>query len=201
MTHAKDEHTSRYYFQRIILPAVLFTALVVGLTLPLIFKTPATTMTGTGQTYTATETRKETPTTAMETSVEYPKAPSFQLREYGSDRIVSMEDFIGRPVFLEFFLPTCPVCLSMIPKVEQLYEKYGDRIVFIIVSPEELGGVKEVYGIKPIVLLDSRGEVFMKYKVKAVPTFFILDREHRVLWSVVGGREVEELESAIQRVL
>jgi hypothetical protein len=41
----------------------------------------------------------------------------------------------------------------------------------------------------------------MKYKVKAVPTFFILDREHRVLWSAVGGREVEELESAIQRVL
>jgi len=199
MAHAKDEHTSRYYFQRIILPAVLFTALVVGLTLPLIFKTPATTMTGTEQRYTAT--RMEMPTTATETSVEYPKAPSFQLREYGSDRIVSLEDFKGRPVFLEFFLPTCPVCLSMIPKVEQLYEKYGDRIVFIIVSPEELGGVKEVYGIKPIVLLDSRGEVFMKYKVKAVPTFFILDREHRVLWSVVGGREVEELESAIQRVL
>ena len=192
MAHAKDDHTSRYCFQRIILPAVLFTALVVGLALPLIFKTPATTMTGTEQTYMATR---------METSVEYPKAPSFQLREYGSDRMVSLEDFRGRPVFLEFFLPTCPVCLSMIPKVEQLYEKYGDRIVFIIISPEELGGVKEVYGIRPIVLLDSKGEVFMKYKVKAVPTFFILDREHRVLWSIVGGREVEELESAIQRVL
>ena len=156
-------------------------------------------MTGTEQTYTAT--RMETPTTATEISIEYPKAPSFQLREYGSDRIVSLEDFKGRPVFLEFFLPTCPVCLSMIPKVEQLYEKYGEKIVFVIISPEELGGVKEVYGIRPIVLLDSRGEVFMKYKVKAVPTFFIPDREHRVLWSAVGGREVEELESAIQRVL
>jgi thiol-disulfide isomerase/thioredoxin len=144
----------------------------------------------------------ETPTTSTETSVEYPKAPSFQLREYGSDRIVSLEDFKGRPVFLEFFSPYCPHCLNMMPKVEQLYEKCGDRVLFIMVSYGErgVGEVREKYGLRTIVLVDD-GKVFREYSVEGVPTFFILDREHRIVWRKAGEMDFQELESAIQKVL
>jgi thiol-disulfide isomerase/thioredoxin len=154
-------------------------------------------------TYTITETSVKTDsmttTVATETSTKFPKAPSFQLREYGSDRIVMLEDFKGKPVFLEFFSPYCPVCLSMIPKVEQLYEKYRDKIVFVIISYGDVGEVKDIYGIKPIILVDD-GKVFAKYGVRSVPKFYILDREHRIIWSGAGKMDIEELELALRSI-
>jgi thiol-disulfide isomerase/thioredoxin len=205
--HVKDEHPFRYYFPRIILPAILCLILVVGLTFALITKTTitATVTPGTEQAYRTAETSiaaSTTTTTLTRTSIEYPKAPSFQLREYGSGRNVTLEEFKGKPVFLEFFSPYCPHCLNMMPKVEQLYEKYGDRLPFIMVSYGEkgVGEVKEKYGLRTMILVDD-GKVFRDYGVEGVPTFLILDREHRIVWRKAGEMDIQEFESAIQRVL
>jgi thiol-disulfide isomerase/thioredoxin len=200
--HVKGEHAFRYYFPRIILPAILCLILVVGLTFTLTAKTTvtATVTPETEQAYRTVETGIATLTT--KTSIEYPKAPSFQLKEYGSGRNVTLEEFEGKPVFLEFFSPYCPHCLNMMPKVEQLYEKYGDRVSFIMVSYGEkgVGEVKEKYGLRTMILVDD-GKVFRDYGVEGVPTFFILDREHRIVWRKAGEMDIQELESAIQRVL
>jgi thiol-disulfide isomerase/thioredoxin len=90
----------------------------------------------------------------------------------------------------------------MMPKVEQLYEKYGDRVSFTMVSYGEkgVGEVKEKYGLRTMILVDY-GKVFREYGIEGVPTFFILDREHRIVWRKAGEMDFQELESAIQRVL
>ena len=210
--HTREEHKFRYYFPRIGLPIIIsIILLAVGLAFTLTAKAPATITTviatTTEQIYTATETSITASTTAStisgEASMEYPEAPSFQLREYGSDKMVSLEGFKGRPVFLEFFSPYCPHCLNMIPRVEQLCEKYGDRVVFIMVSYGEKGvdEVKEKYNPRPVILIDIDGEVFRRYNVGGVPSFFILDRKHRVVWRGAGEMDVEALESALGNVL
>jgi thiol-disulfide isomerase/thioredoxin len=91
----------------------------------------------------------------------------------------------------------------MMPKVEQLYEKYGDEVAFIMVSYGEEGvsEVKERYNLILVILIDLDGEVFDKYGVWGVPTFFVLDREHRIVWSEAGEMDVGELESALGNVL
>jgi len=142
----------------------------------------------TEQTHIIAETSIKTAMTTIvttEAGSEFPKAPSFQLREYSSDKIITLEDFKGKPVFLEFSSPYCLVCLPMIPKVEQLYKKYGDNIVFIIISYGDLGEVKEMYEVRPIILVDD-GKVFARCGVISVSKFYILDRKHRIIWSGLG---------------
>jgi peroxiredoxin len=80
----------------------------------------------------------------------------------------------------------------MMPKVEQLYEKYGDEVAFIMVSHGEEGvsEVKERYNLTLVILVDLDGKMFDKYGVWGVPTFFVLDREHRIVWSEAGEMDV-----------
>ena len=215
--HIREEHSIlRYYFPEIFLMAIALTlVLTVGLAFtptppprpPATATMPITVITVT-ETVTATVMSPEvggmtSTTIPEETSVEAPRAPGFQLREYGSDRIVSLEDFQGMPVFLEFFSPFCPHCRNMMPVVEQLYEKYGDRAAFILVSygEEGLKGVKESYNVRATMLVDPDGGVFAEYNVQYVPTLLILDRDHRIAWAHVGELDIGALESALERVL
>jgi thiol-disulfide isomerase/thioredoxin len=223
--HIREEHSLfRYYSPEIFLIAiVLALVLTAGLAFmptppprpPATATIPITTITVTEQAATTTVISPEmggmtsitAPTTATtiveETSVEAPRAPGFQLREYGSGKVVSLEDFEGRPVFLEFFSPFCPHCRNMMPKIEQLYEKYGDRAAFILVSygEEGLKEVREAYNIRATILVDPDGRVFAEYGVQYVPTFFILDRDHRIVWGKAGELSIEELGSAFENML
>ncbi len=197
-THLKTEHPSRYYLPRIILPVILLVIIFAGLSLSMGLRLE-TVQTATPSTIIERPTTwiYTTPTASVKT------APEFMLPEYGSGRRLGIGNFSGKPIFLEFFSPYCPHCLKMMPIVEKLYEKYSDKIVFIMVSygGEGVGEVVEKYGLKPIVLIDEDGGVFEKYKVEGVPTFYILDKNHRILWSMAGETASEELESVIRKVI
>jgi thiol-disulfide isomerase/thioredoxin len=210
--HIREEHSMlRYRLPEIFLAAVIVAALAIGLAIAYTPRPPAATFTASITAPASPEasniTLTVTPTTAMattgEASTEAPRAPGFQLREYGSGRTVSLEDFQGMPVFLEFFSPSCPHCRGMMPVVEQLYEKYGDRAAFILVSygEEGLKEVKESYNVRATMLVDPDGEVFAEYNIQYVPTFLILDRDHRIVWAHVGELDIGALESALERVL
>ncbi len=87
----------------------------------------------------------------------------------------------------------------MIPKFEQLYEKYGDKIVFATISYGDLGEVRDMYEIRPIILVDD-GKVFAKYGVRSVPKFYIFEGEDRIIWSGAGKMDIEELELDLRNV-
>lgn len=220
--HLKREHSFRYYLPRIILPAILLIIIATGLALSLGLRSETLqTNTSPMKTYTTwmqtttpmtassilttslTESRVSQMQSTTLTTSSILTAPEFILPEYGSGRRLGIGNFSGKPVFLEFFSPHCPHCLKMMPVIEKLYEKYSDRIVFIMVSygSEGIGEVVEKYGLKPIILIDKNGEVFDKYKVEGVPTYFILDGDHNIYWSGAGEMPVEMLESFIQKVI
>ena len=47
-----------------------------------------------------------------------------------------LEQFKGELVFLNFWATWCPPCVAEMPSIQSLYEKYGDKIKFIILSRE-----------------------------------------------------------------
>ena len=49
---------------------------------------------------------------------------------------VSFSEFEGRLVFLSFWATWCPPCRAEMPNIQWLYEQYGDRISFVLVSQE-----------------------------------------------------------------
>lgn len=49
---------------------------------------------------------------------------------------INLEQFKGELVFLNFWATWCPPCVAEMPGIQNLYEEYGDKIKFIIVSRE-----------------------------------------------------------------
>jgi thiol-disulfide isomerase/thioredoxin len=202
--HVREEHSMlRYRLPEIFLATVIIAALAIGLAIASTPRPPVAALTASITAPTSPEASNITLTATPVTATEASRAPSFQLREYGSGRTVSLEDFQGMPVFLEFFSPFCPHCRNMMPVVEQLYEKYGGKAAFILVSygEEGLKEVKESYNVRATMLVDPDGGVFAEYNVQYVPTLLILDRDHRIVWAHVGELDIGALESALERVL
>lgn len=191
-THLKSEHPGRYYSLKIILMLVVIIIIISSflIILPLHEGNIQTTIT--------------TPTTTPSRTATYKKAPEFTLPIYNSDKSVSLSDFSNKPVFLEFFSPTCPHCINMMPIIEELTKKYGDRIVFILISTpqeDELKKLMNEHNVKAIVLIDKDLKVFKAYGVRGVPAFFILDRPHNILHTFEGEKSKTILENAILSVL
>lgn len=47
---------------------------------------------------------------------------------------VDFDDFRGKTVFLNFWATWCPPCVAEMPDIHDLYQKKGDKVVFIMLS-------------------------------------------------------------------
>jgi thiol-disulfide isomerase/thioredoxin len=136
-------------------------------------------------------------------------APAFTLKDMdGKTR--SLSEFKGKVVMLNFWATWCPPCRREIPSMEAVYQqlKNSDFVVLAVNEWEPVDmvlaylGQLEVMPSFPI-LFDSTGKVAEQYKVKGVPTTVILDRQGRVAYRAVGGRDYEhpEVVGLIQALL
>jgi len=112
------------------------------------------------------------------------RAPAFTLFDLEGSQ-VSLSDFLGRVVLLEFWTSTCPACLAVMPHLEELRILYEDRglvIVGIIITVryEEAVQYLDDYGYNDFVdLLESdpiARPTRTLYGVQRVPHAFLIDR-------------------------
>lgn len=119
------------------------------------------------------------------------KGPSGETPGNGKDfvlkdldgRPVSLSDFRGKVVMLEFWATWCPPCRLAMPDLVGLYEDYHGRGFEIIAisldeNPSAVRKFVEEFGMKFPVVMDNH-DVNSGYKVYNIPTAVILDREGR----------------------
>lgn len=195
--HMKTDHSSRYYGVRVSIPVLVLVIIIVYIGLTLWF--PALEQ----QTTITIPTIQQTKATISKSTLQ--QAPDFYLPIYDPssslERYISLSNFSGKPIFLEFFQPNCGHCINMIPTIEELSKRYGDKMVFLVISTplkEQLKNVVEKYGLTQIILLDVNYEVFNKYGVEGTPTFIILDSSHNIVQKIVGGSSIDVLAKVIE---
>ncbi|MEM2069513.1 MAG: redoxin domain-containing protein [Nitrososphaerota archaeon] len=195
--HMRVDHAGRYYGVRVILPVLLLVVIITLIILTI--RLPALEQ----QTTTTTVTTQQSKITISKPNLQ--RASDFSLPVYDPssslERYIGLSDFSGKPVFLEFFQPNCGHCINMIPTIEELSRRYGDRMVFLVISTplkEQLKSVIEKYGLTQTILLDVNYEVFDKYGVEGTPTFIILDSSHNIVQKIVGESSIEILAKAIE---
>lgn len=100
------------------------------------------------------------------------RAPAFALRALDG-RTVSLEEFRGRPVVLNFWYSGCPPCRQEMP----LLQAYADRhptVALLLVDRQDAEGPARTFaasvGVRAPVLLDTEGQVTTAYRVAAFPT-------------------------------
>jgi len=132
------------------------------------------------------------------------KAPDFTLTDI-SGKSVSLSEFKGKVVILDFFASWCPPCRQEIPDFIALEKEHGSKgFAMVGVALVSLGEAKEFAqktGINYPVLIDDE-KVSMTYgPVRAIPTTFVLDKDLTIKKLYVGYRPKEVFEADVKELL
>lgn len=137
------------------------------------------------------------------------KIPSedFTLPLLGGDSL-SLSDYHGQVVFLNFWATWCPPCREEMPSMQHLYDELrGDGLAMIAVNVFEdastAQGFIDEMGFTYPVPLDRDGRVTMRYGVRAYPTTYLIDREGYVIGVRPGYHDwgTSEIIADMQRLL
>jgi len=116
------------------------------------------------------------------------KAPNWTLKSVGGDS-VSLSDFSGKYLLLEFWSANCGHCMTSIGDINELKNKYPLlQFAFISMtgdSESKIKSVVEKQGIKAVMLMKSKS-VKADYSVFAYPTFYLVDGSGNIAYSQVG---------------
>ena len=128
------------------------------------------------------------------------QAPDFLLEDTAGNK-VSLASLRGKVVLVNFWATWCPPCRKEMPALEALYKKLGtDDFAVLAVNQWEdpdhvftYTGDLNVFPTFPI-LFDPESAVSEKYRVKGLPTSFLVDKQGRLAYRAVGGRDFDHPE-------
>jgi len=119
--------------------------------------------------------------------------------------LISLSDFQGQPVWLNFWGAWCPPCRAEIPDMIRAYDAAKERgVVLVAVSldepSEEAFDYATKVGMDFIVLSDpNRAAIEGKYRVRTFPTHIFIDRDgvvrEVVLTTMSTGTALNKVES------
>jgi len=101
-------------------------------------------------------------------------APDFTLKSTEGD--ISLSDFRGEKVILNFWATWCPFCVDEMPLLDRVAEERGAELLFINLQENEqtANEFAERIGVKSTILFDPNSEAKRKYNVFTQPvTYFI----------------------------
>lgn len=133
-------------------------------------------------------------------------APDFTLKNLQGEE-VSLSDFKGQPVLINFWATWCPPCRFEMPAIQKMYEQYQDEgfVVLAVDVEEPISTVKQYIeqgGYTFPVLLDYKGQVANgPYRIRAFPTSYFVDREGKIAVAHRGMMTEQILQQYIDRVL
>ncbi len=132
-------------------------------------------------------------------------APDFTLVDMEGNE-VTLSDFRGKTVFINFWATWCPPCRAEMPEIEAVYQEYKDKDVVVIgvdiLEPEDVvRQFVEQGGYSWIFILDATGAVSDDYRITAIPTSFFIDREGIIQAVVIGAMTKRAMETKLDQVM
>lgn len=129
------------------------------------------------------------------------QAPDFTLTSLDGKR-VTLSDYRGKIVLLNFWATWCPPCRSEMPDIQAVADEYSSDLVVLAIDNAESKDIVEPFvrelELKFVVLLDSTGALSQIYNVQGLPTTYLIDRAGIVRSSNVGSLTRAYIEAQIE---
>lgn len=139
-------------------------------------------------------------------------APQFTLTDLNGNT-VSLSDFRGKTVMIDFWATWCGPCIASFPGLQQTVNKYADDkdVIFLFINSWERVENKKQNAADFMkknnytfhVLMDEDNKVITDFKVSGIPTKFIIDQDQNIRFISIGYEGtpeglVEELSAMIE---
>ena len=128
-------------------------------------------------------------------------APMFTL-ETPEGESVSLSDFRGQVVLMNFWATWCAPCRVEMPIIQSRYDQGGFAVLMI--DFDESGVVVRAFmddiGLDLPVLLDPGGIVREQYRVRGLPSSFLVDRDGVIRFLHVGEMTENELDGYLTQL-
>ena len=136
--------------------------------------------------------------------VEGMNAPDFELADVDGN-IVSLADFKGKVIFLDFWATWCRPCTRLLPAHQKLQKQFkNDNVAFLYISMDKNANKWRNYlanGTFPGVHLFANKNMVEKYNVESLPYSVLINADGKIVWQHTGGFSVTRTAQRILELL
>jgi peroxiredoxin len=133
------------------------------------------------------------------------EAPTFTAADFKGN-MIDLSKYKGNMAIIVFWSTWCEPCVQEFPKIQQLYQTFKEKgVQFIGISLDDdigdLKGFVEQEKIPWPQIFDGKrwkGTLPSLYHIQAIPTLFVLDREHKVRYI---GNDTESINRIVTTLL
>jgi len=129
-------------------------------------------------------------------------APNFTLESLDGE-MVSLKDYRGKIVLINFWATWCKFCDQEMPDLQRLHQENDDLVILAVDVMEEREEVEkyiEKGGYDFKVLLDPKGEVARTYLVGGFPTSYFVDEDGMLLGGVPGMMTYAQMNQILEDI-
>lgn len=119
------------------------------------------------------------------------EAPQFTVTD--SDHTVSLKDYRGKVVVLNFWATWCPPCVEETPSLVQLQKDMGNQVVVLAVSTDVDAKAYEQFirdhRVDLLTVRDGDNKSNALYGTYKFPETYIIDREGKIRRKFIGAAD------------
>lgn len=147
-----------------------------------------------------TRPQPEAGTVAVGQATSGEAAPLVEMVDF-DDVPLSLSEYVGTPVILNFWASWCPFCIAEMPDFERVHKDAGESVAFLGVNlqddPSSATRLAGETGVTYRLARDPQGVVYQAFGGIAMPTTVFIDAEGLVREVVTGQMSQSQLRTKI----
>lgn len=121
---------------------------------------------------------------------------TLKLQDLNSN-LISISDYQGQVVLLNFWASWCPPCLHEMPSMTRLKRKLKQQPFEILAvnlaeQPQDFAPFLKTNPVNFPVLLDPQGQAIKDWRIMAYPTTYLIDKKGQIRYALFGGTEWDQ---------
>lgn len=148
-------------------------------------------------------------TAAASSQTSKTSAPDFTVQDINGNN-VSLSDFKGKPVVLNFWASWCPPCKAEMPDYEKMYQQYSSQgVVFMMVNMTD--GSRETTATAKQFLKDSKytfsayfdlkSNAAETYGISSIPDSIFIDKNGKIVNAYEGMIDAATMKNNIETII